>query len=837
MRHLPIALGLVLGILTVPVRAQAPDTTSLRRATTAVVLDSTALRNGRGRTLADFLAGRVPGLLVTYESGQPSAAPRIVTRGSYGTLADIEPFLYVDGVLWRDDPDWFGAGRTWRLPSLGWQMPVDEIEEVRVHLGPVSGALLEFGASRGAVEVVTRRPRDGGVRLRANVQVSAMRYEPSPMRVESRAFASDPNFIGCTLGLAAEGQCVPGATFSLSAFDLVPLHGPARGLDAQVEGSGNVLGVRYRAGVTRGDVGGTLPSSDRSQTTLALSLDRPFGARWRATIDARAGSFAYGVADRGLHSLLRFPLSMRPDMPDTTVLYAGLMRDQALWQAPGRTGDRATLGGRLQYRLGEATRLELTTSLDRYWRGYQDSADLGSSTPALRRQRSRFELTNVHVALAGEHRRAFGPHVQVDLLARVGVTNSDVGERYRTEYYSDPFGWVSIAGDRRVDLRQASALGAVRVRVGDRLSVLGSVRHEEGKDVTLAPSLESFGGEYLLRRPASPDGLGLALVGGYGESIDHRTFGAKVEEWGRLSEAERTVEREVGVRLTRGARAEGSVVRSLTTVSDGLLRRPWTGGSGTVFLDILDDASWRVDATTFAVTVRSATEATRPWRMAFSAMRRDHVAVQTGYSEFLDVEQLPVSVRTQSGSPLDELVSVPYTYADTNGDGIISPGEITVGNALEVVGHTEPRTILTFDGDIEPWRGVRIGTVIEARLGQRAYDGFAVERCRARNCATLYDSTASLARQAAAVASARGIATDFIEDASFARIRELYVEAAPTLLRGARVRLAVHQMLAWTAFGGGDPEARQRHGTVGVGDMRGSQPLYPSVSLRIDVDR
>jgi hypothetical protein len=78
---------------------------------------------------------------------------------------------------------------------------------------------------------------------------------------------------------------------------------------------------------------------------------------------------------------------------------------------------------------------------------------------------------------------------------------------------------------------------------------------------------------------------------------------------------------------------------------------------------------------------------------------------------------------------------------------------------------------------------------------------------------------------------------DFVHDASFARIRELYVEAAPALLQGARVRLAVHQLLAWSAFPGGDPEARPRNGTVSSGEVHRSQPLYPSLSLRIDVDR
>jgi hypothetical protein len=829
-----LTLRFALSVAAMPLAAQQSDIARYAPDGMVAVLDSTALRQGRGRTLADFLAGRVPGLIVAYESGQPSSAPHITTRGSYGTIAPTEPFLYVDGVLWRDDPNWSGIDRTWTLPGFGWQMLVDEIEEVRVHLGAASGTMLEFGASRGVVEIVTRRPRDGRSIVHASVQVSGQTYEPDAMRIVSRSVAGNPNSLGCTLGHEADGDCTPGQTYSVSAFDIDPMYRSAGGIDAHVEGLGELLGVRYRAAATRSDLAGTLQWSGRSMSTVALSLDRAFGSRLRATIDARAGSFAFGVADRSLYRFVEYPLGSRASMPDSTSYYSTRQRQLVRWVSPGRTGDRATLGGRVQYRIGRATQLALVASLDRAWRGYQDSMDLGAPT----RKSDRFSMTTVHVGLSAEHRHSFSRSVHADFFASAGVTNSDLFEREREETYVDWFGWMSGGMTIIADMRQQSALGGVRLRVGDRLTLAGSVRHEAADSLTIAPSLQSASGEYTLRVPRSAADIGVTLFGGYGESIDHRTFGAILENWGTPSQAEHTIERELGLRFTRGSRVDGSLAHSRTAVSDGLLRRPIPVGFPTTYLvGILDDASWRVDATTLIVQLRSAPERARDWRLAFSVMRRDHVAMQTGYSEFIDGEEYPVSLRTQSGSPLDEIVSTSYTYSDTNDDGIIAPSEIVMGSSFEVVGHAEPRTILTFGGELATWRGVRVGTVVEARLGQRALDRFGFIQCAARNCATLYDSTASLREQAKAMAGARGIGVDYVHDASFARIRELYVEAAPTFLRGARVRLAAHQLLAWSPFPGADPEARPRYGSVSGGTVHRSQPLYPSVSLRIDLDR
>lgn len=57
----------------------------------------------------------------------------------------------------------------------------------------------------------------------------------------------------------------------------------------------------------------------------------------------------------------------------------------------------------------------------------------------------------------------------------------------------------------------------------------------------------------------------------------------------------------------------------------------------------------------------------------------------------------------------------------------------------------------------------------------------------------------------------------FVRDASFVRVREVYLSLAPAVLRGASVRIAAHQLLAWTPFPSGDPEAMPRSGAVASG--------------------
>lgn len=820
-----LTLALLLGSVALRLPAQADDRSRPASDVSVTVLDSAALRSGRGRTLADFLAGRVPGLLVAYESGQPSAAPRIVSRTSYGNVGSGEPLLYVDGVLQQAESNLSGDGVTWNLPTFGWQMPVDEIEQVRVYLGPVAGTMLEFGASRGVVEVVTRRARDARGGLRTSIEVTGASHDPGRMRTVRRLRAGSPGTASCTIGDEADGNCTPGQTFAHDALSQYPLHRTAGGIAVHVEGRGQVVGTRFRASAFRSEIAGTLPASGRSMSTLALSLEPRLPSAFHVALDARVGAMVLGVEDRLLYRYLESAVYWSPSRPDFATSYAEPQRRATSYGAPGRTGDRATFAARAQYRVGPSTRLSLHGSLDRVWRASWDSTDLGGPLAGPRRAGESFAMSTTRFGASVETGRSFGSRLRADLVASWGVTGTLSREDWKEEYRNTS-NWMVSTRTGTTDWRYSSELIGTRVRAWDRLAVSGSLRRERANGAVLGSPLGSASAEYEVLSPRSRGGIGAWVVGGYGESIDHRTCVPSLDRFDCRNAPERTSEREYGLRLTRGARMRASVLRSLSTVTDGLLLLRI--GPQPPFLN--DHASWRVDATTLAFGLHSAPGA-RDWRVDLSLMRRDHQLTR-GATDLLQLAAWSVRFRMNAGSPLDELVAQRYAYSDANGDGILAPSEIT---ALDyaVVGHSEPRTIITSGGSLQVWGSVRVGAVLEARLGHQALDELAYARCAATHCAASYDSTASIDAQAAAF----GMQRSHIHDAGFVRIRELHVEAAPAFLRGGRVRLAAHQLLAWTAFPGADPEANPRFGAMNGGQVRRSQPLYPSVSLRLDFDR
>ena len=135
------------------------------------------------------------------------------------------------------------------------------------------------------------------------------------------------------------------------------------------------------------------------------------------------------------------------------------------------------------------------------------------------------------------------------------------------------------------------------------------------------------------------------------------------------------------------------------------------------------------------------------------------------------------------GYPLFGMWGVKYTYEDTNGDGIIADSEMTYerddnGVLLNsYVGPSFPTREFTFAPTIELFgRQLRIGAQFDRKWGMRKLNNTLRHMCQGgQSCRGLFDDSAPLEVQAAAVAAQQGIFTGFYEDGSFTRFRELSV--------------------------------------------------------------
>jgi hypothetical protein len=173
--------------------------------------------------------------------------------------------------------------------------------------------------------------------------------------------------------------------------------------------------------------------------------------------------------------------------------------------------------------------------------------------------------------------------------------------------------------------------------------------------------------------------------------------------------------------------------------------------------------------------------------------------------------------RHVQGYPLGGYWARPITgFADANGDGIISPGEVTVADHLAFRGRALPNKEASLNSTLTLFNDrIRIGTQFDYRGGNYIDNAIESFRCTpVLNCRGLVDRTAPLAEQARAQAVLNE-ATEwgYFEPGWFIKLRELSITFnAPDRwarrFRASRLSLTLAGRNLWTIddYSGVDPE-------------------------------
>jgi TonB-linked SusC/RagA family outer membrane protein len=175
--------------------------------------------------------------------------------------------------------------------------------------------------------------------------------------------------------------------------------------------------------------------------------------------------------------------------------------------------------------------------------------------------------------------------------------------------------------------------------------------------------------------------------------------------------------------------------------------------------------------------------------------------------------------RITPGYAAGSYFQLPYTYSDANGDGLISRSEVTVGTAPVFFGQPFPDHGGTFSTEITLFGRVTLYGLLDGRFGNKLFNSTEQFRCGSFvNCRGLNDPKASLAQQAAGVASIVNPATNagYMEDGSFVKLREVSVTyVAPTAwaqrlgASALSVTLSARNLHTWTNYTGVDPELNE----------------------------
>jgi hypothetical protein len=169
----------------------------------------------------------------------------------------------------------------------------------------------------------------------------------------------------------------------------------------------------------------------------------------------------------------------------------------------------------------------------------------------------------------------------------------------------------------------------------------------------------------------------------------------------------------------------------------------------------------------------------------------------------------------------------PFTYNDANGDGIITPDEVTPGTGFIYYGYSAPRDLIAITNGFDLFeRHLRLSFLIDRKGGYNLNNGSA--SFYATNFATwssenLKDTPLWDQARNVAASSAKSPATSigYYENGTYTRLRE--ISAAWTLpkrvsdrlrSRDASIVFSARNLHLWTNYTGVDPEANYGSGDV-----------------------
>ncbi|MEO7359564.1 MAG: SusC/RagA family TonB-linked outer membrane protein, partial [Gemmatimonadaceae bacterium] len=205
--------------------------------------------------------------------------------------------------------------------------------------------------------------------------------------------------------------------------------------------------------------------------------------------------------------------------------------------------------------------------------------------------------------------------------------------------------------------------------------------------------------------------------------------------------------------------------------------------------------------------------------------------------------------KNTTGYPLFGLWGRTYTINDRNGDGIVQAptgvvgsatydrGDITITDTSVFIAPTYPKLEMAISPSLELFdHKLRFNAQFDHKSGFKKLNNTLRHQCQGGgSCRGLYDPTASLELQAAAVAiNSYGSLTGFYKDGAFTRFRELSAayqlpDRLARMAHASRMNVIVtgRNLAVWTKYDGVDPEA-----TVGNGDARGFEEYFSTPPLR-----
>jgi TonB-linked SusC/RagA family outer membrane protein len=870
--------------------------------------------------LQTVLSSRAAGVVVQEAGGTTGSSARIRIRGSNSVSLSNDPLVIVDGIRVNSDEGATSIGVGGQVPSRLNDINPEDIENIEIIKGPAAAALYGTAAANGVIQITTKRGRAGRTKWNVHSEAGSINevtnYPTNYWTLDEADYAPDTLF-PCTLDLQIRGFC-PGEQKLVSYNPLEQnspfIKGWRERFGADVSGGSDLAqyfiggdfyrenGVyeinRQRLISLRGNVHSQLRDNFDLSVNTGYTQSRLRLPQNDNNVRGVVPQGLLGNAIANYGGLGGFGFDTPQDIfaintQQNVDRFTGSSR--ANWQPLSWLSAIGTAGVDFTNRIdqefippasagGPTSQFADDPVGKRTSNPFQDfvyTANLGVTGTFNPRATLR-SATSTGVQFNDEITRAtfaFGQNIVpgtgslngATALFAVGETN--VENKTLGAYVQEQLSWrerLFLTGALRGD--KNSAFGQDFRSVLYPAASLSWVIGEEGffpkQDIVSSLRLRTAYGESG-QRPNFRDAVRFltpAAVGiRQGSSEATNVPGFFVGGIGNINlKPELSKETEIGFDAGIWHDRIGTEVTYYSkSTTDAIVARPIppSEGEATTRLENLGRVKnagleYQVNAQLFDTRRLSA-------QLLVNGSRNANKLINLGNGIAPIIFGSDNTQRHQDGYALGGYWAVPIkSYADKNGDGIISrtncpinngtanpqggslPAcEVTLGDTAVYLGSPFPTSEITFTPSLTIYKNFTIRALFDHRGGQKLLNFTERFRCVSfGSCFAANSASAPLNEQARYIAGLMGTDYGYIEDASFTKWRELSVAIGvpPRFVsrlgfNGATLTLAGRNLHTWTKYTGLDPEINENGGFNFSTDEFLSQPQVRYYTIRLDL--
>jgi TonB-linked SusC/RagA family outer membrane protein len=847
------------------------------------VIDVSRVELASVPTMTSLIQGRSAGVNVQLGSGEIGTASRIRIRGNNSVSLSNEPLVIVDGVrVTSTENTLVGSYQTVsRLDDIN----PEDIENVEILKGPAAAALYGTAAANGVIQITTRRGRAGAPRWNVFSEYTQVR----DVQDYPASFSGD-----CIIMDIAEGDCDE-ASPAFQSFN--PLEDAAtspfqngfrRQIGLSVSG-GSDAATYFLSGDVE-DEEGVFETNAAGRYHLRANLTGRLSERLNITFKTGYASTRAKLPpnDNNLYGYLLNGLLGSSD-PEVNCGTYGICPEETSAFRAGQDARRFTSSVNVNFRPLSWLSLVGTSGIDQVTRHDYETVGpnevrpvVSSLIPLGYRDSNRVEVSNFTNTVD-----ATGTFSLTDNL----VSTTSLGAQHHREEYHDTqaegyglaAGTTSLNGvtqlfqldENTVENATVGVYGQQQLAFNDRLFLTAALRGDDNSafgtstDYVFYPSLST---SWVLSDepffPAVPALSNLRVRASYGKAGLRPTFrdaityyspvavrlaGAEVAGFSLGGTGNPGLKPEVSTELEVGAdigllgdRLGLELTYYDKTSDDALVQRrlaPSLGLTTSRYENIGSVNNRGIEA---LVNARVLDRSNFQWDFTLSASRNENKLVSLRD----DIEPIILgSTRLQQrhtpGYPLGGFWSVPVSYADANGDGMLQIAEVEVGDSAVYVGSPFPKTEASFTTNFTLFDFVKLSGMIDYKGGHKQMNFTRFDRCSWEIiCEAQYDpNRTNLRDQAGVIAfyvlSAQENTDVYYEDSDFVKLRELALTfmAPDNLTRrfgmsGLRLTLSGRNLKTWTDYSGFDPEVNSFGASTGANIQFQTYDYYTLPPLR-----